>query len=105
MCGAMSHAWETRSAFTRDCTTCGALASSAVSRRAQLPEREQKLAAALLHMASGQFPAACRLYDELRHADPHDFAATFGLGECVRRDEVVVPDAHSPTGWRFRASR
>jgi tetratricopeptide (TPR) repeat protein len=82
-----------------------ALASSAVSRRAQLPEREQKLAAALLHMASGQFPAACRLYDELRHADPHDFAATFGLGECVRRDEVVVPDAHSPTGWRFRASR
>jgi tetratricopeptide (TPR) repeat protein len=82
-----------------------ALASSAVLRRAQLPEREQKLAAALLHMASGQFPAACRLYDELRRTDPHDFAATFGLGECVRRDEVVVPDTRSPSGWRFRGSR
>jgi tRNA A-37 threonylcarbamoyl transferase component Bud32/tetratricopeptide (TPR) repeat protein len=82
-----------------------ALASNAVARRAQLPEREQKLAVALLHMASGEFPKACALYSELRRADPHDFPATYGLGECVRRDSFVVPDARSTSGWRFRGSR
>jgi tRNA A-37 threonylcarbamoyl transferase component Bud32/tetratricopeptide (TPR) repeat protein len=81
------------------------LASNAVARRAQLPAREQKLAAALLYMASGDFPKACAQYQELRTTDPHDFTATYGLGECVRRDSIVVPDPHSPSGWRFRGSR
>jgi tetratricopeptide (TPR) repeat protein len=81
------------------------LAGNAVARRAQLPEREQKLAAALLHMANAQYPQACALYDGLRRRDPHDFVATYGLGECLRRDDVVIRDARTASGWRFRASR
>jgi tetratricopeptide (TPR) repeat protein len=81
------------------------LAGNAVARHAQLPEREQKLASALLHMARGEFPRACALYQELRASDPHDFAAVYGRGECVRRDSIVVADARSPSGWRFRGSR
>jgi tRNA A-37 threonylcarbamoyl transferase component Bud32/tetratricopeptide (TPR) repeat protein len=81
------------------------LAGNAVARHAQLPEHDQKLASALLHMSRGEYPRACALYQGLRATDPHDFTAAYGLGECVRRDDVVVADARSPSGWRFRASR
>jgi hypothetical protein len=37
-------------------------------------------------------------------ADSLDFQAWFGLGECHGRDEIVVPDAASLSGWRFRGS-
>ena len=81
------------------------LANNAVLFSNQLPERERTLAAALQRMADGQYPQACALYEALRAQDPQDFAAAYGLGECLRRDNVVVRDARSPSGWRFRASR
>jgi len=69
-----------------------------------LSVREQKLARALVAIAEERYPDACDLYEELRRDDPNDFAALFGLGECRRRDPLVVPDANSQTGWSFRAS-
>ena len=33
---------------------------------------------------------------------PHDFAAWYALGNCLRRDLVVIRDGRSPSGWRFR---
>jgi tetratricopeptide (TPR) repeat protein len=80
------------------------IAQRAVAGREQLPARERRLADALLHLARGAFPEACDLYKELKSADPRDFAATYGLGECIRRDTVVVPDPRSRSGWRFRSS-
>ncbi|MFL5608421.1 MAG: protein kinase domain-containing protein, partial [Gemmatimonadaceae bacterium] len=82
-----------------------ALAGNAIAKQTRLSERERKLAAALLYMANGDFPEACATYKALRRADPRDFAATFGMGECARRDEAVVPDPRSRSGWRFRSSR
>jgi tetratricopeptide (TPR) repeat protein len=81
-----------------------ALAGNAIAKQMRLSDRERKLAAALLYMANGDFPAACATYKALRTADPRDFAATFGMGECAQRDHVVVPDTRSRSGWRFRAS-
>jgi hypothetical protein len=48
--------------------------------------------------------AACDVYRTLIARDPRDFAAHFGLGDCLSMDRVVVADASSPTGWRFRGS-
>ncbi|MGH7582563.1 MAG: protein kinase domain-containing protein [Gemmatimonadales bacterium] len=33
-----------------------------------------------------------------------DFAVWFGLANCLAGDHAIVPDRHSPSGWRFRAS-
>jgi tetratricopeptide (TPR) repeat protein len=82
-----------------------ALAGNAIAKQTRLSERERRLAAALLYMANGDFPKACATYGALRRADPRDFAATFGMGECARRDRVVVPDTRSRSGWRFRSSQ
>jgi tetratricopeptide (TPR) repeat protein/tRNA A-37 threonylcarbamoyl transferase component Bud32 len=90
--------------WTDDTTHARSIAGRAVAGRDRLPARERKLADALLHLADRQFPEACALYRELKSADPRDFAATYGLGECVRRDDIVVRDARSRSGWRFRSS-
>jgi tetratricopeptide (TPR) repeat protein len=82
-----------------------ALAGNAIAKQTRLSERERRLAAALLYMANGDFPEACATYTALRRVDPRDFAATFGMGECARRDRVVVPDPRSRSGWRFRSSQ
>ncbi|MBW3555095.1 MAG: serine/threonine protein kinase, partial [Gemmatimonadetes bacterium] len=65
---------------------------------------EQALARGLALLAAGDFPQACEVYDELRQRDESDFAAWYGLGECRRLDNAVVPDRESPSGWRFRSS-
>ena len=65
---------------------------------------ERSLAAALLAMAERQFPQACARYDSLIAADSLHFEAWFGLGECHAKDEVVLPDQASRSGYRFRAS-
>jgi tetratricopeptide (TPR) repeat protein len=62
------------------------------------------LAKALGLLADGQFPQACAAYQQLAAREPADFIAWFGLGECQRRDQLVEPDAASPSKWRFRAS-
>ena len=80
-------------------------ARNAVAARDRLTDaRERSRAAALLAMAEGRHPQACAEYEALLAADSLDFQAWFGLGECHGRDEIVVPDAASLSGWRFRGS-
>ncbi|HXM39344.1 MAG TPA: serine/threonine-protein kinase [Gemmatimonadales bacterium] len=62
------------------------------------------LAHALWLLADRRFPQACAAYQHLVARDSTDFIAWFGLGECQRLDKLVVPDAASPSKWRFRAS-
>lgn len=69
-----------------------------------LRARDRMLAQALQSMADGDFPEACRTYEALGREDPRDFAAWFGMGECRRRDPVVLRDTTATTGWRFRGS-
>ncbi len=70
---------------------------------AQLADaRERALAAALLAMAERQFPQACARYDSLVAGDSLSFEAWFGLGECHAKDDLVLPDRGSRSGFRFR---
>jgi tetratricopeptide (TPR) repeat protein len=62
------------------------------------------LARALWHLANGEFQQACAGYRAIVARDSTDFIAWFGLGECQRRDRIVVADPRSPSGWRFRSS-
>jgi hypothetical protein len=80
------------------------LAERAAAHGARLTARERLLARALLHLADAEFASACGLYDELTRTDERDFAAWYGLAECRIRDDLVVPDASSPSGWAFRSS-
>ncbi len=66
-------------------------------------EREEALA--LRAIAEGRFLEACRRYGSLVAADSQSFSAWLGLAECTARDDGVVPDSASPSGFSFRASR
>src|SRR4030095_5183856 len=50
------------------------------------------------------YQEACDAYRALVRSDSLDFGAWFGLGECLSRDQAVLPDRDSPSGWRFRTS-
>ena len=82
------------------------LAARAVASATVLPDRERLLARGLSALAEDRYADACDAYRTLRDRNPQDFAAHYGLGQCLSMDEVVVPDrAASPSGWRFRSSR
>jgi len=70
----------------------------------RLVPRERALAAALVRLAHSDYEGACADYARMVRQDSIDFAGWFGLGECRRRDKIVVPDRGSPSGWRFRSS-
>ncbi len=69
-----------------------------------LGAREAVLNSALLALAGGDRPRACEIWRGLAHRDHADFAAWFSLAQCLVADSVVLPDARSPTRWRFRSS-
>ncbi len=80
-------------------------ARAAVAFARRLPSaRDSALARALLALADGSYPQACAWYDSILARDTLQVLAWFGLGECRRRDDAVVRDPGSPTGWRFRSS-
>ncbi|HEX6405933.1 MAG TPA: protein kinase, partial [Gemmatimonadales bacterium] len=79
-------------------------AAGALSSGDSLPARERALAAAMLALADQHFPEACEKFRALIARDSLDFAAWFGLGECQGKDPLVVRDAGSPSGWKFRGS-
>ena len=82
----------------------GALPAIALAATVPLPRVDQARARALLALAASREPDACDEYRGLLAQDSMDFSAWYGLGECHRRDRVVVPDPTSPSGQRFRAS-
>lgn len=79
-------------------------AERAASLSATLTPRDRMLAKAHLALAEERFPQACAAYSAMRGRDSLDFSAWYGLAECHRRDRLVVRDAASPSGWRFRSS-
>jgi tetratricopeptide (TPR) repeat protein len=104
---ALAHLWAARlrawrgedepKAWLRD-------AMQATRQAASLSNNEKVHAYALLDLAEGRSADACQLYRRLVRADETDFAAWLGLGDCNARDDVVVPDSRSPTGYAFRGS-
>jgi len=81
-----------------------AAAKRAYDRRDHLGVRDTALAAAQLALADGRYPEACAAYRRYLPSDTTAVIGWFGLGECESRDSLVVRDAASPSGWRFRGS-
>jgi serine/threonine protein kinase/tetratricopeptide (TPR) repeat protein len=76
----------------------------AVVQEAALSARDRTLAVALNALASGRFPDACDSYLSLTSANPRDFVALYGLGQCQEMDSLVIASRVSPSGVRFRSS-
>jgi DNA-binding SARP family transcriptional activator len=79
-------------------------AARAVADSAELSARERLLAGALVALGEQRYPDACASYERLVARDSSDFAAWFGIGECTRDNQIVVPDPSSRSGWRFQSS-
>ncbi len=79
-------------------------AAAALAAADQLSPIERLEARALDALARADFPQACRAFDQVIAADSVRFNGWYGRGECLTRDDVVVPDRASPSGWRFRGS-
>jgi len=81
---------------------------AATDRRADLDATGQTRLDALMAMNAREHGTACPLFARLvamtRSLDDKDFTPTLGLADCIRDDRVVVPDASSPSGFRFRSS-
>jgi tetratricopeptide (TPR) repeat protein len=81
------------------------LAARARSRTGDLNGSEQLQLRALLALSQSDFRAACGAYQRLLALNDRDFSASYGLGECARRDQIVVRSPESPSGWAYRSSR
>jgi hypothetical protein len=59
----------------------------------------------LLALTRGQWVGACAAFDRLLELEPEAFDAWFGRGDCLLRDQRVVPHPRSPTGYVFLVGR
>jgi tetratricopeptide (TPR) repeat protein len=104
---AQAHLWVARTkAWRGDADPSAWLgdATRAVALSASLSQRDAAHALALRDLAEGHAFEACRRYRALTITDSTDFAAWLGLGDCNARDNAVIRDARSPTGYAFRGS-
>lgn len=88
----------------RPASTWLSLARRSLDDSTQLFADERRTAAALEELGNGHFVGACREYATMAAANPHDFTALYGLGQCHGLDSVLVRDRASPFGWRYRSS-
>ncbi|MBI2796050.1 MAG: protein kinase [Gemmatimonadetes bacterium] len=79
-------------------------ANAANAGRARLTAREREQVDALQDVVARRHPEACARWEALTRADTLDFAAWYGAAHCLARDNLVLRDARSPSGWRFRTS-
>ncbi|HXG97709.1 MAG TPA: serine/threonine-protein kinase [Gemmatimonadales bacterium] len=71
---------------------------------ASLSRRDQLRAATLRAAAQGEIVPACAGWRSSTRQEPTDFAAWYGLATCLSRDDVVLADGRSVSGWSFRTS-
>lgn len=71
---------------------------------ASLNQSDSLLAVALQLAATDHVDDACAAFARATRVGGGSFAAWYGLGGCLYNDSIVVTDAASPTGHRFRSS-
>jgi serine/threonine-protein kinase len=103
---AQAHLWVAQVRYWngRDRATWRSSAERAAAGRDRLSSRDRALVVALSAFGDGQVERACNAWEGLTRRAPHDFAAWYGLANCLQGDDVVVPDRSSLSGWRFRSS-
>src|SRR6266550_1922996 len=103
---AQAHLWVAQVRYWNgaDRATWRSSADRAAGGRDRLSARDWAFVDALEALGDGQVERACNAWERLTREGPHDFAAWYGLANCLQGDDVVVPDRSSPSGWRFRSS-
>ena len=76
----------------------------AVAGIGSLSARDRLLASGVNALSRGNVELACGTFGRLASSSRFDFAAWYAWATCLRRDNVVLRDLHSPSGWRFRSS-
>lgn len=66
---------------------------------------EAAMAEAILAQSNRDYGTACSVWREITTAHPFDYAGWYGLAICLARDDAVVRDPGSPSGWSFRSSQ
>ena len=79
-------------------------ANRALADSNSLSARDRLLATGLVALAQSRMQDACDVYRRLIARNAGDFAAHYGLGDCLSMDRLVLADRNSPTGWKFRGS-
>jgi len=79
-------------------------AERATAGHAELSSRDKLLAEAPVRVGRGAIQPACGTLQRLAEQEQYDFAAWYSWATCLGQDRVVVRDAGSPSGWRFRSS-
>ena len=79
-------------------------AQAAVDQSARLSTRDSLLAYALLDRATDRMVESCDAFTRATRIRGGSFAAWYGLADCLQADSIIVADAASPTGMRFRTS-
>jgi serine/threonine protein kinase len=77
-------------------------AEAALRTASQLAPVEQLEAQGLAALGRDDFPRACDRFGEILKRDSLSFTGWYGIGECLTRDDIVVPDPASPSKWRYR---
>lgn len=79
-------------------------AAQALTRSATLSASNRLMAQAIEAQSRGDLEPACAAWQKLSAQDSVNAFAWYGLASCLTRDDIVVPDARSPSGFRFRGS-
>ena len=103
---ALAHLWlaQTLNWMGEDPSSWRDEVAAALEPGSGLPGSERAWGQALLALAEGRYQDACGQYDAMVKRDTLDFQGWYGRGECRRMDRVVLRDASSASGWRFRSS-
>lgn len=80
------------------------LVPQAAAQRSKLGFRDSLVLAALDALAAGRPDRACATLRHLTSIATSDFAAWYSLGNCLRRDDLVVQSAAPTKEWVFRSS-
>jgi tRNA A-37 threonylcarbamoyl transferase component Bud32 len=79
-------------------------AERAAGGRERLSSGDAHLSEALLAFGRGEVPRACAVWNRLTQREPYAFPGWYGLANCLSRDDAVLRDRGSPSGWSFRSS-
>ena len=103
---AQAHLWLAQVRFWNNAApaTWRSSAERAAAARSALSSHDRLLSDGLLLLGRGDAAAACRSWERLAELRASDFAAWFGLASCLSRDDAVIPDPRSESGWQFRTS-
>lgn len=103
---AQAHLWLAQVRFWSGAApaTWRSAAERAAAGRGRLSTHDRALSDALVAFGRGELPRACAGWDHLTRATQYDFSAWYGLATCLTRDDAVVRDPSTASGWRFRTS-